>query len=227
MLLLMWRYSWISSLFMCLALSAFAQKEKAADSTRGFQRPTGIRLGTDLISLGKTFANSSFSGWEGNADVDFGRYYAALDYGFWKRDLPITNGTYQNDGRYLRVGMDINFLLKDPDKNMFFIGFRYARSNFNEQVEYQTSPIEFGDFQMESSNLGAKAGWVELTSGLRVKVWNQFWLGFTGRMKFLPHVNGNPLFETYEIPGFGQTFKGIYWGFNYQAFWRIPFKNSK
>ncbi len=223
----MWRYSWISGVLMCLAFSALAQKGRAPDSTRGFQRPTAIRLGTDLISLGKTIANSSFSGWEANADIDFGRYYAALDYGSWSRELPITNGTYENDGRYFRVGMDINFMLKDPDKNMFFIGFRYARSYFNERAVYQTSAIEFGDFQMESSNPGAKAGWAELTTGLRVKIWKQFWLGYTARMKFLPIVNGNPNFETYEIPGYGQTFKDIYWGFNYQAFWRIPFKGSK
>lgn len=223
-----WRYLLSSAFVLMIVGHTIGQtKNNPKDSTRGFQRPTGIRFGTDLISLGKNFTNSSLSGWEANADVDFGRYYAALDYGSWSRDQPITNGTYKNDGRYLRIGLDINFLLKDPDKNMFFIGFRYARSNFNEHVVYQTSAIDFGDFQMESSNLGAKAGWVELTTGLRVKVWKQFWMGYTARMKFLPSINGNPAFETYEIPGFGQTFKGIYWGFNYQAFWQIPFKNSK
>ncbi len=223
-----WKYL-LSSAFVLLMVSLCAGQEKddPTDSTRRFQRPTGIRLGTDLISLGKTIANSSLSGWEANADVDFGRYYATLDFGSWKRDLSITNGTYQNDGRYFRIGLDINFLLKDPDKNMFFLGMRYARSNFNERVEYESTAINFGDFQIESANVGAKAGWVELTTGLRVKIWKQFWMGYTGRMKFLPHVNGDSTFETYEIPGFGQTFKGIYWGFNYQVFWKIPLIVSK
>ncbi len=223
-----WKYLLSSTLLLLVIEQAVSQKKNdPTDSTRRFQKPTGIRLGTDLISLGKTFANNSLSGWEANADVDFGRYYAALDYGSWSRDLPVTNGTYQNDGRYFRIGLDINFLLKDPDKNMFFLGFRYARANFNEHTVYQINAIDFGDFQIESSNLGAKAGWVELTSGLRVKIWKQFWMGYTGRMKFLPTVNGNPAFETYEIPGFGQTFKNIYWGFNYQVFWRVPFKNLR
>jgi hypothetical protein len=223
-----WKFL-LSSVFVFIMIGQGIGQEKNVpkDSTRRFQKPTGIRLGTDLISLGKNFTGSTLSGWEANADVDFGRYYAALDYGSWSRDLFIANGTYKNDGRYFRIGLDINFLLKDPDKNMFFLGFRYAHANFNEHTVYQTSIDDLGEFQLESANLGAKAGWVELTTGLRVKIWKGFWMGYTARMKFLPSVNGNPAFETYEIPGFGLPYKGIYWGFNYQVFWRIPFKSSK
>ena len=43
-------------------------------------------------------------------------------------------------------------------------------------------------------------------------------------MKFLPHTKDTPGFESYDIPGFGLPFKGLYWGFNYQVFWRIPFE---
>ena len=43
-------------------------------------------------------------------------------------------------------------------------------------------------------------------------------------MKFLPHTKNTPGFESYDIPGFGLPFKGLYWGFNYQVFWRIPFE---
>mgnify|MGYP000010223594 CR=1 FL=1 len=222
MLLLMCRYAWIS-LFLCLVSPAIAQKNSASDSVRGFHKPTGIRFGTDLISIGKNLAKSSLTGWEANADVDFGRYYLAVDYGSWSREHTLVNGDYKNDGRYFRVGVDIDFLLKDPDKNMFFLGFRYAHSNFNERTTYQYNAVDFGDYQIESANLGAKACWIELTSGLRVKIWKQFWMGYTGRMKFLPSVK-NSVFETYEIPGYGRTFKSIYWGFNYQIFYRIPFK---
>lgn len=219
----MLKYVLISSLVLGLVLPLRAQ-DNLKDSTRIIQKPTGIRLGTDLIAIGKNFANSPLSSWEINADVDFGRYYVAFDYGSWAREEVLSNGVYKNDGRYFRVGVDINFLLKDPDRNMIFLGFRYGRSNFNEQLDYQSTTIDFGDFQQQVANPGASAGWGELTTGLRVKIWKQLWMGYTARMKFFPGVKNDAGFETYEIPGFGLTYKNIYWGFNYQVFWRIPFK---
>jgi len=222
----MFRYLLISLLMLGLLKQNQAQ-DNSPDSTRGFQKPAGIRLGTDLIALGKTIANSSLSGWEVNADVEMGRFYPTFDYGRWSRDMPIRNGNYTNNGRYFRIGVDINFLMKDPDKNMFFLGARYGRSRFEEEVVYEYSVDGFGDFIKEASNNSAKAGWMELTAGLRVKVWKQFWMGYTARFKFLPSVKNDSELETYEIPGYGLTFKNSYWGFNYQVFWTIPFKSKQ
>lgn len=189
--------------------------------------PTGLRIGTDLIAIGKTVFDSPLKGWELNADTDFGRYYLAVDFGASSRKDSIDNGYYQNDGRYFRVGVDINFLLKDPDKNMVFIGFRYGRSHFSEQLSYLTSLGDFGVIQTDISNSDAKSGWAELTGGLRVKVWKAIWMGYTARMKVFPGVKNNSEMETFDIPGFGKTAKNIYWGFNYQIFYRIPIKKDK
>lgn len=221
----MFKYLLISVLM--LGLLKQNQAQDLPDSTRGFQKPTGIRLGTDLIALGKTIANSPLKGWEFNADVEMGRFYPTFDYGRWSRDMPIRNGNYTNDGRYFRIGVDINFLMTDPDKNMFFVGARYGRSRFDEEVIFDDSAVDFGDFQKQASNNNARAGWLELTTGLRVKIWKQFWMGYTVRFKFLPSVKNDSELETYEIPGYGLTFKNSYWGFNYQVFWTIPFKNKE
>ncbi len=221
----MFKYLLISVLM--LGLLKQNQAQDLPDSTRGFQKPTGIRLGTDLIALGKTIANSPLKGWEFNADVEMGRFYPTFDYGRWSRDMPIRNGNYTNDGRYFRIGVDINFLMTDPDKNMFFVGARYGRSRFDEEVIFDDSAVDFGDFQKQASNNNARAGWLELTTGLRVKIWKQFWMGYTVRFKFLPSVKNDSELETYEIPGYGLTFKNSYWGFNYQVFWTIPFKNQE
>jgi hypothetical protein len=209
-------------------LVAYAQDENAEyDSLRKIRKPTGLRIGTDLIALGKTIFDSPLTGWELNADVDFGRYYLALDYGSWSRKDSLPNGYYENDGRYLRVGVDINFLLKDPDRNMVFIGFRYGRSVFDEQLTYETSVDDFGNIQTAITNSDATARWIEMTAGLRVKIWKPIWMGYTARMKFFPSVKGSPEIETFDIPGYGKTFKSIYWGFNYQIFYRIPFQRQK
>jgi hypothetical protein len=209
-------------------LNAEAQDEKEeADSLKRIQRPTGVRIGTDLIAIGKTIYGSPLTGWEVNADMDFGRYYLAMDYGSWSREETLVNGDYKNDGRYFRAGVDVNFLLKDPDKNMFFLGFRYGRSSFSEQLTYEFTVNDFGTFKRVLSNPNAKAGWAELTTGLRVKIWKYIWMGYTARLKFLPGVKNNPGLETYDIPGYGITSKSTYWGFNYQIFYRIPIRKEK
>ncbi len=218
----------LSSTLFLIALATQAQDEKVAyDSIRKIQKPTSLRIGTDLIAIGKSIFGSPLSGWELNADVDFGRYYLALDYGSWSRKDSLANGYYANDGRYLRIGIDVNFLLKDPDKNMVFMGFRYGRSAFSEQLTYVTTSDNFGVIESILSNPNATAGWVELTAGLRVKIWKSIWMGYTARLKFAPSVNGNVEMETYDIPGYGKTSKSVYWGFNYQIFYRIAFKKEK
>src|SRR5438552_2702193 len=100
-------------------------------------RPTGIRFGTDLIDIIKSNTQKNFSGWEINADVDLANYYLVMDVGNWARDLTLPNGEYINGGNYYRIGADINFLQKDPDHNMFFLGFRYGHSSFHETLSYQ------------------------------------------------------------------------------------------
>lgn len=188
--------------------------------------PTGIRIGTDLIALGKTYADNKFEGWEVNADLDFNRYYLTADYGHWARNVSLSNGDYTNDGTYFRIGADINFLLKDPDRNMFFLGMRYGHADFVEQVVYHVSDTIFGDADYRLENKGLKAKWAELTVGLRVKVWKGFWMGYTARMKFFPSVKNETEITTYDIPGYGLASKRTWFGFNYQVFWRIPIRKT-
>jgi hypothetical protein len=49
-------------------------------------------------------------------------------------------------------------------------------------------------------------------------------MGYTARMKFAPGVKGGGALVPYDIPGYGLAAKAPYWGFNYQLFWRIPFR---
>lgn len=212
-----------SCLLVALPWVAWAQKTDA-DTTDYL--PTGIRIGTDLISLGKSFAGDKFDGWEVNADIDFRRYYLTADYGNWARNVSIENGSYTNNGSYFRIGADVNFLLKDPDRNMFFLGMRYGRASFKEQVVYQVRDTIFGDAGYALENADLRARWAELTLGLRVKIWKHLWMGYTAKMKFFPKVNNQTEITTYDIPGYGLAAKRTYYGFNYQIFWKIPFRKD-
>lgn len=187
--------------------------------------PTGIRVGTDVIAFVKTARQNNFSGSEYNADIDFYKYLLAFDYGNWARNYGNDSASYNNDGRYWRAGVDINFLTKDVDRNVFFIGMRYARSTFNEQLSIIPKDDRWG-LPSSYTNNNVKARWLELTGGIKVKVWKFIWMGYTARFKFGLKTKGDGNLISHDVPGYGRTFKDSTWGFNYQIFVRLPFRKA-
>lgn len=211
------------------SVCAFAQEADSVrtDSVKINYRPSGIRIGTDLISLFKSQFQNNFTGWEVNADMDFHRYHLALDYGSWGRTYSSDSaGNYSNDGTYWRAGIDVNFLLKDPDRNMFFIGFRYGKANFSEILNvYAFNPFDSIYVSNDYSHSGIHARWFELTTGIRVKIYKIIWMGYTARFKFgLKHDSNTENIIPSDVPGYGGTEKDSNWGFNYQIFVRIPLR---
>jgi hypothetical protein len=216
------------SLFLVCTIS-FAQTEPKpapTDSVRNRFLPTGIRIGTDIIALVKTNVQDDFNGWEVNADVDFSRYYLAVDYGRWARNYPGDLIDYSNVGNYWRAGVDVNFLTKDVERNMFFIGARYGRSNFTEDLAIITTDPVWGDLSQTYQNKDISARWLELTTGVRVKIWQSLWMGYTARFKFGMKANGAEVMLPHDVPGYGRTDRQTTWGFNYQIFMRIPFRKT-
>lgn len=219
---------------LVLASVAFGQKKEnlpagqagKKDSVQASFKPTGIRIGTDAISIAKNFTKNDFKGWEVNADVDFRNYYLAVEVGNWSREVTLENGVYTNSGNYWRAGIDINMLKKDPVKNMFFLGFRFGHSKYDEQLNYNDT-TEFGVFNKTAVNQGLKSNWAEITTGLKVKVFKGFWMGYTARMKFSPTLHREVSLQSYDIPGYGLTFKKPWWGFNYYLMYRIPIAKQK
>ncbi len=213
---------------LLFSVRAFPQKADSvrADSVHSYV-PTGIRIGTDLVSLFKTQYQNDFRGWEVNADVDFYRYYLVLDYGSWGRTFSSDAGHYSNDGTYWRAGIDVNFLVKDPERNMFFIGARYGKANFAENLNvYAYNPFDSIFVSQDYAHSGIKAHWFELTTGLRVKIWKMIWMGYTARFKFGLKYDDTEKIIPSDVPGYGRTEKDSYWGFNYQVLIRIPLKRQ-
>ena len=196
------------------------------DSARNQYLPTGIRFGTDVIHLVKTRAQNNFNGWEMVGEADFSRHILAVEYGMWRRDLVADSASYGNSGRFWRVGIDVNFLPNDPDRNVFFLGARYGRSVFSESMAIDRFDPIWGQHTDNFYNTDTRASWIELTAGLRVKIWKVFWLGYTGRFKFALSTNGAEDMLPYDIPGYGNTNKETTWGFNYYLMVRVPLRKA-
>ena len=207
----------------CCGFAQTGADTVARDTIRNRFLPTGVRVGYDAISFAKSRLQNDFHGWEFEGDIDFNRYYFTLEYGNWGRNLVAgSTATYANDGNYWRVGIDVNFLTRDPDRNVFFLGARYGRSVFTESMSIVASDPLWGDVSDSFYHSGVKASWIELTTGLRVKIWKIFWMGYTGRLKFALSTDGSPEMLSYDVPGYGRTHRETTWGFNYYLMLRIP-----
>jgi hypothetical protein len=219
----------LRSLIKILILIVFSGAVTAQDrdTLSAYERymPTGVRIGTDLGSIAKHYSVESFSGWEINADADFHRYYLALDYGTWSRNYQGESLDYNNDGRYWRIGPDVNFLTKDAERNMVFLGLRYARGVFDETFRVIDTDPNWGTndrYENPYRNTNVNARWLELTGGLRVKMYKWIWMGYTARFKFGLKTGDTQEMLPHDVPGYGKTNKETTWGFNYQLFVRIP-----
>lgn len=218
---------YIISALLLLGYAASAQKKESADSVRQKLKLTAVRVGVDIVQPIKTFASTDFSGFEAVADVELRNYYPTVEIGRWSRDVGLSNGQYTNTGNYWRVGVDVNLLKKDPIKNMFFAGIRYGRSTYDEQLTYTITSTIFGESDEVVENKNMKAGWLELTTGLRVRVMKNFWMGYTGRLKFLPQLQEKQQLQSYDVPGYGLTFKQPWWGFNYYLMFNFGARQRK
>lgn len=188
--------------------------------------PTGIRFGVDAVSYVRTRSLDSFNGWEITGDIDFYRYLLTVDYGAWSRNFGEDSTSYQNDGRYWRVGIDANFLTRDPERNVFFIGARYGRSSYSESMTIIREDAYWGNTNQTYNNQDLTANWLELTGGLKVKIWKLLWMGYTARFKFRLNENEAAEMRSHDIPGYGTNNKPSTWGFNYYIMLRIPFRKA-
>jgi hypothetical protein len=218
----------ISASIFLLSFAASGQDRIPDDSSKYRFLPTGIRIGTDLISIGKSNYVDYWKGWEVNVDADiYRRFYLTVDYGASTSNFETDNGVYHSQGNYFRVGVDVNFLLKDPDRNMFFLGLRHGHANYLDYSDYSYSDDLYGQVNVSTGNANAVANWKELTVGLRIKIWKFLWMGTTGRLKFAYNGKNQIDLLSYDVPGYGRTIKNNWWGINYQVFVRIPVRTDR
>ena len=222
-----------------ISLSLFALSGYTQDSlqVQQYERtkfiPTGVRVGLDLISLGQGVASNGLSAitqgdarqWKISADIDFYRYFLNIEYGSFQRVWIAPQSGYSNEGRFLKIGPDVNFLHRDPDQSALFVGLRYARSTFSDRLNYDYDHPFWGSGTTSSRNDDLSVRWFEITTGLKVKLWRYIWSGYTARFKFGVsdfYENYNP--APHWIPGYGLAEKETSWAFEYWLIFRIPFR---
>ena len=192
----------------------------------------GVRVGVDLYRLTRGLYDKNYKGIELVGDYRLTKnYYAAAELGSENKITDDDRLNSTTKGTYIKVGFDYNAYKNWLDmENIISIGLRGGFSAFNQELNsykiYNANPY-WGEMPRVISGEkfnGLTAGWIEVVAGLKVKVYNNIFVGFSLRMNTLifdkkPSDN----FENLYIPGFNRTYAGNFGaGFNYTVTYFIP-----
>jgi len=197
--------------------------------------PTGIQVGADALRpFQEQYNGQKGTQYELNATTDFARWILEGDWGWgtirWEghNKKTATQSSYASDGQYFRIGLNYNLLHDTPEKNMAFLGFRYARSFFNDhlasKVCYDSNGLIKDEYEpINSKHSNVTAHWLEAVAGVKVKVWKLLYIGGTIRYKFGLRLHRTAAHRPYDVPGWGLNRDTGAFGCNLYLALRIPF----
>ena len=187
--------------------------------------PSSLRVGTELVLVGVSTFNSDRTAYELTADIDFHKYFLSFDYGYGDRIRNEEKYIYQSTGNYFRIGPDINFLYYDKRSSVLFLGMRYAKSNYDDQVTFIREDPNYGSVPIERENKDLEASWLELLLGIKVRIWKELYMGYNLRFKFSRSFEADNLFP-FDIPGYGSAEDRSRFDLNYYIYYKIKWKEK-
>jgi hypothetical protein len=219
---------------LCLLLvcaSTLAQTDSIPSDSLRYTQKYGLRLGSDVSKLVRTFLDEDYSGFEINGDYRLTRtLYVAGEIGFEENTTSNDQLNSTANGSYFKGGIDYNMYKNWLGmENMIYAGFRVGAASFkqtlNSYTVYQTNQswppttVNSG----EEFN-GLSAIWGELIIGIKAEVFNNVYVGLNAQLKGRITEKEPNNFENIFIPGFGRTYDsgsfGI--GFGYNISYLIP-----
>jgi hypothetical protein len=193
----------------------------------------GLRVGVDLFKLTRSFYETDYRGLELVGDYRLTRrHYLAAEIGNENKTVDDDQVNFTTKGTYLKAGFDYNsFQNWGNMENIISVGLRYCVSSFSQKLNsyqvYNTNPY-FGEspviFPTENNQFdGLSAHWIEFVAGMKAKVFNNVFIGFSVRLNRLVSQKRPDNFDNLYIPGFNRTYNGDFGvGFNYTVSYFIP-----
>jgi len=220
-----------SLLFVLFSVVGNAQKQ---DTTKIAQR-YGLRVGLDLHRLSKSFYDKDYEGLEIVGDYRVSKkFYIAGELGNEDKTVDDDRFNFTTKGTYFKVGFDYNAYENWLDmENMIYAGMRYGVSSFSQTLNTYTiyDPTNYyGENTIVSGEKfnGLTASWLEVVGGIKAKIVNNFYLGFSVRLNYLVSNKRADNFDNLYIPGFNRTYDGKFGaGFNYTLSYMIPIYKKK
>lgn len=197
----------------------------------------GLRVGVDLFKLTKALYDSGYKGIEFVGDYRLTKkYYLAAELGSEDKTTDDDRLNTTTKGSYLKVGFDYNAYENWLNmENIISIGLRYGASTFSQDLNtykiYNPNPYwgEVPPITSGKSYNGLTASWIEVVAGVKVKVINNFFVGFSLRLnRLVTEKKPAADFQNLYIPGFNRTYDGPFGaGINYTVTYLLPIYKKK
>lgn len=192
----------------------------------------GLRVGVDLYKLTRGLYDENYKGIELVGDYRLTKkYFLAAEIGSEDKTTLDDRLKTTTKGTYLKAGFDYNGYENWLDmENIISIGLRGGFSTFSQELNsyktYNPNPY-WGEIPWKPSGEtfnGLTASWLEVVAGVKVKVINNIFVGFSLRMNVLiTDKKPSDNFENLYIPGFNRTYAGNFGaGFNYTVTYFVP-----
>jgi len=232
----------IRSVILLLLFStiALAQEEKkTVNDTLIFKQKYGLRIGTDISKLARTFLSDDYTGFELIGDYRLTkRIYIAGELGNEERVLESEVLHNTTKGSYFKAGIDMNFYQNWLDmENMIYGGIRIGASTFTQTLDRYTiydinNQYWDGRYTVEDSEefSGLTALWTELQIGLKAEIFNNFFAGFNVQLKVLISDKAPGDYENLYVPGYNRTYDSSRFGggYGFNLSYLVPiFKKDK
>lgn len=224
---------YIFSFIALVWLTQFYAQEK--DSIKTYPQRYGLRLGIDLHRLSKSFYDSNYKGLELVGDYRLTKkFYAAAEIGNEEKITDDDRFNFTTNGSYFKIGFDYNAYENWLDmENMIYTGMRVGISSFSQNLNTYIiyDPTNYYGENTLSPNRkfdGLSASWIEIIGGVKAKLFNNIFLGFSVRLNYLISNKKPDNFDNLFIPGYNRTYEGKFGaGFNYTLSYFIPVYKKK
>ncbi|MGG5578355.1 DUF6048 family protein [Myroides sp. C15-4] len=196
----------------------------------------GLRVGADLFRITRSFYDKTYNGFEVVGDYRLTKkLFAVAELGHDKLEKTESTYGFTTNGTYLRIGVDYNLHENWMDReDMIYVGARYGFATFSQNLDWY-KPYSTSDYfdnpaiPINKKYSGLSAHWVEFVAGVKTRVFNNVFMGFSLRLTGLITQKQPDDFENLFIPGFNRKYSGaIGVGFNYSVSYFIPlYKSNK
>jgi hypothetical protein len=192
----------------------------------------GISLGVDLSRIAIPFIDTTRYGWQFSGDYEILKdLFLLAELGSETTTLNKADYFYKSSGVYTRLGVDYNYInhIDNGNKDMMFIGVRYGFTTFYHQAsDIIIKNNVWGDFPSEDIDTRWLAGnWFEIATGMRTRLFNNFYLGWSAKVKMKIGVTNDNVLSPYNVPGYGNTWNNTSVGFSYSLIYKIPIYKKK
>lgn len=202
------------SIFYVGVLPVFAQSDTTSNAEeKKTDRPKNIAghqlaIGFDLAAPIRNTLTSNRYSYEFEANYYHkNEYYWVAEGGWGGSEVNFTDLKYNTTNYFGRLGFNKSILYRESphDWDMMFIGMRAALSNVNRgAATYTVIDSVWGNQQGNSPGKKFVAGWLEITTGMRVELAKGLLAGWNLRGKFLMNGKSFKDLAPINIAGFGR-----------------------